>query len=558
MRSVFVIAFLTCAAQAGEIELVLQDGRDGYRGTRDTAISVDPRLADRNVGGEPTIWIWQFDGASLIKFSLDDVVIPKDAVVKQATLELCCTSVGFADEEVQRPWDVGVYEFLADWREGSGDAKTDLRDGATLKTWNGRDGWPKGSATALAGKLLGTTTLQGPEPRWYKWSLDPALVTSWIAGRRANHGFLVWGKAPGKAVSFASREDKSVSQRPALRLRLAGIDGKPPLNLVQQGFDLDRHEPTLIVGCWYHPFWSLKHGDINPHWGDVRQWRRHFPAGGAYDCEDPAVIKRQVEQMRDCGISFLVFDDTNCVLVDEGQIDRRIKTWFDWMDKRPEKERILLAIAPGGELNVHNNRQAWLDSVTYLYEHYASRPSYARLDGKPLLFWYIDKDSWPDWSDEQWTIRKTYAGHRPESKSGFAWAVRGMPLPNKEAMSVTTSWSRPDSPDVFPRNNGEYYKRMWLEVLRHQPRYVLISSWNEFAENVSIEDTTEYGSQYRTLTKGYVAAARHQALDGFVYTIEGTRDSNKRVNGRWRRTTPPRGAKTNIVIPSGHFPDWPR
>lgn len=112
-------------------------------------------------------------------------------------------------------------------------------------------------------------------------------------------------------------------------------------------------------------------------------------------------------------------------------------------------------------------------------------------------------------------------------------------------------------PAIATQNAVEFWNVMTrpaLEVLRHQPKYVLISSWNEFAENVSIEDATEYGSQYRTLTKGYIAAAQRKPLDCFVYTIEGTRVSNKRINGRWRRTTPPRGAKTNIVIPNGHFP----
>ena len=284
----------------------------------------------------------------------------------------------------------------------------------------------------------------------------------------------------------------------------------------------------------------------------MKRWGRPLPIGGFYDMEDRKTFNRQIKEMRACGINFIVFDDTNCVHVNDGQIDRRITTWFDYMDALPQKERLLLCIAPGGELNVHNNRQGWLESVNYLYDQYANRPSYARLEGKPLFLWYIDKDIWPEWTDERWTIRKAYAHHRPESKTGFSWGVRGVPSPDKECMPVMPGWHRPDSPDSFPRENGDFYRRGWLEVLRHQPQYVLLASWNEHAEACSIEDNTDFGNQYRVLTTGYIAAARHRRLDGFIYTTEGTTDSYKWSNGRPIKTRI-RDTRTNIVVPKAYF-----
>lgn len=505
-RSLLVVVFLTASAHAGEIELVLQDGRDGYRGTRDTAISVDPRLADRNVGGESTIWIWQFDGVSLVKFALDHSVIPDDAVVKEATLELYCTSVGFAEEEIQRPWEVGVYEFLADWREGSGDTKAIFRDGATLKTCNGRDGWPKGSPTALAGKLLGTTTLHGPEPRWYKWSLDPELMTSWISERRANHGFLVWGKAPGKAVAFASREDKSVSQRPALRLRLAGIDGKQKDQELAVPKPGERANlPDNSVGVWYHPFYTLKDDGINDWKIHVIDWHHPLPEDGMYDCEDEATIRKQVQEMRDVGINFIVFDNTNTVGVNNGWLERRVKAWFDFMDKQPEKDRLALVMAPGGELNVHENRERWLEVVNYLFDTYAKRPSYGYLDSKPLFLWYIERDVWPDWHDDRWTIKPTYTFFRTPDQAthgGWGWGAHPRPPPNKECMSIMPGWHRGDDPQGgIPRESGAYYARQWREVLKAKPRFILIASWNDLGELTGIFPTTLWHKQYVEITR---------------------------------------------------------
>src|SRR5689334_25419687 len=83
----------------------------------------------------------------------------------------------------------------------------------------------------------------------------------------------------------------------------------------------DMESPT--VGCWYHPLFSLKQGE-SQHWNDVGNWHLPWPISGRYDMEDRKTFDRQVKQIRDCGISFLVFDDTNCVDVVNGQIDRRI------------------------------------------------------------------------------------------------------------------------------------------------------------------------------------------------------------------------------------------
>lgn len=248
-RAFLLLACLASVAAAADLELVLQDGHDGYFGTRDTVISVDPRIANRNLGGEPTTWIWQFDGIALVEFDFDYSVIPADAVIKQATLELYCVSVGFSPEEIRRPWEVGVYEFQSDWCEGSGLAAAESLDGATLKTSNGRDAWPNGTPTASAGRLLGAATLQGPQHRWYKWSLDPAIVNEWVSSRRANYGMLVWGKAPGKAASFASREAKVAEQRPVLRLRLANT-GKLSGQLNAQRLDAAKlaNDPMPLRG----------------------------------------------------------------------------------------------------------------------------------------------------------------------------------------------------------------------------------------------------------------------------------------------------------------------
>jgi len=49
------------------------------------------------------------------------------------------------------------------------------------------------------------------------------------------------------------------------------------------------------------------------------------------------VVLRGVDrfrQMKECGIEFLVMDDTTCVWVDDSRIGELIRKWFDSMDDR--------------------------------------------------------------------------------------------------------------------------------------------------------------------------------------------------------------------------------
>jgi len=58
-------------------------------------------------------------------------------------------------------------------------------------------------------------------------------------------------------------------------------------------------------------------------------------------------------------------------------------------------------------------------------------------------------------TDDRWTVRKAYAHHRPESKTGFSWGVR-VAVQTRNVCRYDRM-DRPDSPDNFPRENGEFY-----------------------------------------------------------------------------------------------------
>jgi hypothetical protein len=68
---------------------------------------------------------------------------------------------------------------------------------------------------------LGKVSHEGGQERWYKWKLNTPVIQEWIMGTRPNNGLMIWGKAPGKAVSFTSKDSTAAERRPILRLTLS-------------------------------------------------------------------------------------------------------------------------------------------------------------------------------------------------------------------------------------------------------------------------------------------------------------------------------------------------
>src|SRR4051812_41610995 len=121
MKAVLLVLALLLplpVAGAADLPLFFRHGAKGYSGTQDVTISADGRVENENFGGAHQTDLWQFDGVLLLRFDLSSV--PRNAVVKDASLELFCASVGFAPEEKARSWPVSVYECTHEWKEGTG------------------------------------------------------------------------------------------------------------------------------------------------------------------------------------------------------------------------------------------------------------------------------------------------------------------------------------------------------------------------------------------------------------------------------------------------------
>jgi hypothetical protein len=219
--SIQLVLASACGA-AADTEIVLQAGFAGYDGATDVSVSVDGGIAHHNLGAMPSLDIWHQGGVAFLRFDVSK--LPRAAKVKKATLEIFVVSCGFSIEQIARQWPIRVYECKYRWSEGTGLATDDKHDGATLGTRDGTFPWVNGKPVSCAGAVLGSAVIGSAAHEWVRWGLKTYAVEQWISHPEENFGVVVWGKPPGKAVSFASRESGSVSQRPILRLTLSVPD----------------------------------------------------------------------------------------------------------------------------------------------------------------------------------------------------------------------------------------------------------------------------------------------------------------------------------------------
>lgn len=84
------------------------------------------------------------------------------------------------------------------------------------------------------------------------------------------------------------------------------------------------------------------------------------------------------------------------------------------------------------------------------------------------------------------------------SQTRKLWVATAMPGYNDEAVASRETHL------VVPRDNGNYYRATLQAALGSTPDWVVITSWNEWAENTQIEAGLLHGTLYEELTRQYL------------------------------------------------------
>jgi len=262
---------------------------------------------------------------------------------------------------------------------------------------------------------------------------------------------------------------------------------------------------------------------------------RHFPARGAYDSHDPALLESHILQAKAAGLTGFITTWWG----QNGYEDRAFQLLLDAADKHDFKVTIYWEAAPGkGREQIDHA----INDLAYVLKKYGARKSFLKGEGKPVIFVYgrvmgdVPFASWPAIISGARSQTGDFLLIADGYNESFARMFDGVHTYNicgdvrGKSPDALRTWSaqhysssvnlarhagRISCVTVIPgyddtkirkpglnaaRQDGQTYRVLWDEAMRAQPDWVLITSFNEWHEGSEIEPSWEDGDKYFKLT----------------------------------------------------------
>lgn len=261
------------------------------------------------------------------------------------------------------------------------------------------------------------------------------------------------------------------------------------------------------VGIWYTVWWQ-NDSDKTPaayrsryaHWED---WTRVVPVRGEYSSGDCKIIREHLQLFTDNSIDFILLDDTNTHAGDFGSIAYNIDQIFRTASDMGNAPKI--AVALGGSLNSPEQAdtigQRNLEA-DIIYEKYVKGypDQYFRWKDKPLLVSY-GLPEYFRWDDDRFSVRYATGNVNEGIVSGYVpttglwgWVFNNQ-TENDEVFGVIPGFNKgaiqgnrkDEIMEQIKREQGNYYMMNWLDAMKADREVIMITSWNDFAEEPAIE-----------------------------------------------------------------------
>ena len=281
------------------------------------------------------------------------------------------------------------------------------------------------------------------------------------------------------------------------------------------------------VGLWSLMLWFND--------GDYRPWEmyvRYFPVGGIYNSYDVAHIDKLINSADDLGVDYLILDNTNGAFRHDGRFNKTISLITERI--KFHKSQLKISIAIGYGIYEKKDFQYHLNEIDYI-KKYFNDESYYQVNGKPLLILYINpqdkitnitKD--PKFgkyisTDDRYGYRNFFTDYTIRYASGANdWlndpqGLYGWQFKKKEGrggnrsyptMGVMPGWNRSHNQltgsKPVERNGGKFYRESWMNVIRQSPANVIVTSWDDWAEETAIAPSIEWGNTYYDITKNMI------------------------------------------------------
>lgn len=91
----------------------------------------------------------------------------------------------------------------------------------------------------------------------------------------------------------------------------------------------------------------------------------------------------------------------------------------------------------------------------------------------------------------------------------YGWQFKGVggtrPYPT---MGVMPGWNRSHNQltgsKPVERNGSKFYTESWMNVIKKSPANVIVTSWDDWAEETAIAPSVEWGNTYYDITKNMI------------------------------------------------------
>jgi hypothetical protein len=333
------------------------------------------------------------------------------------------------------------------------------------------------------------------------------------------------------------KQRRSIARSILLALALAMITGC--LDSSSSAPNTVSERSPRMVGMWVLMLWF---NDPTINYYPWVQYTRFVPEFGQYNSYDFDWIYYTLRNAEELGVDYLVLDDTNGVFR-EGAFDLTIEHYLTAI--RQTHSKIKIAIATGYEIWYDRDWQLFLSSIKHL-EKYFSDPAYYNVDGKPLMVLYLNPDDQlcsmislasaaisASECATQYMSESDPMGYRSyfselslRYASGadswffdelglYGWQFDYPQVVNANSMGVMPGWNRSHKTLIgttppIDRDGGNYYSQSWEYVLNHPPQNLVITSWDDWAEETAIAPATVWGNSYVDRTRQYIS--RYKAL----------------------------------------------
>ncbi|MBN2307478.1 MAG: hypothetical protein JXR94_00820 [Candidatus Hydrogenedentes bacterium] len=303
--------------------------------------------------------------------------------------------------------------------------------------------------------------------------------------------------------------------------------------------------PREVLAFYYTWYGSPERHGKWRHWADVQPGEHdiatstHYPAKGAYDSHDPAIIDWHIDLARTHGITGFIATWWGQGTFD----DRAFATVLERAAAKGFKASVYWEAAPGS--GTAQIEQA-VGDLLYILRRYGSHPAFLKVDGKPVIFVYgrvmgqVPARAWADiitetqaqYSGDFLLIADGYSegnarlldgvhtynicgavkGKTPEAlrTASAEWFASAVSLARRhgKVSCITIIPGYDDTKIREPglnaeRQGGAVYRVLWEEAIAADPDWVIITSWNEWHEGSEIEPSWEDGDKYIKLTGEY-------------------------------------------------------